>query len=171
MNIFLPRYIKSKTPSFESIHRQVGKLTISVDPRMELLCAIQGISDYQHIQRNNSYFNTVKSYFSSSADLQAIPITNKLAGLGFSYDAPVAFMLYLTYPNECKPRLPYSDYLIKRAQGEQHLSEYQEAIHEFAVETKFDRFWEQRQSFYNRMIDLNNTISCIINVNYSQKMQ
>lgn len=155
MNLFLPKYINSfKISYLEPIQKQVGKLNISVDPRLELLCAIQGMSDYQYIQRNNPYFNAVQSYFASSTDLQAISITNKLAGFGFSYDAPVTFMLYLTYPNECKPRLPYSDYLIKRAQGEQHLIEYQNAIHEFAVKTEFNRFWEQNKSFYNRIIDL-----------------
>lgn len=156
MNFFLPKIINPNynIPSLEPIQKQVGKLNISVDPRLELLSVIQGISDYQHIQRDNSYFNTVKSYFASSADLQAISITNKLAGIGFSYDAPVAFILHLTYPGECKPYLPYSDYLIKRAQGEQHLNEYQQAIHEFAVKTKFNRFWEQNKSFYNRIVDL-----------------
>ena len=155
MNLFLPQYVNSLTiPSLEPVRKQVGKLNISVDPRLELLCAIQGMSDYQYIQRDNSYFNAVKSYFASFTDLQAIPITNKLAGIGFSYDAPVAFMLYLTCSGECKPRLPYADYLIKRAQGEQYLNEYQQAIHEFAVKTNFNQFWKQHKSFYNQIIEL-----------------
>lgn len=154
-SLFLSQHIESaNTSTLKPIRKQVGKLNVSIDPRLELLCAIQGMSDYKQIQRNNPYFAAVKSYFASSANLHAVQITNKLAADGFTFDAPVTFMLYQTQPDECKPRLPYSDYLINRAQGEQHLIEYQRAIHEFAVETRFDRFWQQHESFYNRIIDL-----------------
>lgn len=155
MSLFLSMSIESfNTRSIKPIRKQVGKLNISVDPRLELLCVIQGMSEYKQIQRNNTYFNAIQSFFASSDDLQAVQITNELAGNGFTFDAPVTFMLYLTNPIDCEPSLPYSDCLIKRAQGEQHLSKYQKAIHEFALETEFNRFWDQNKSFYNRVIDL-----------------
>lgn len=155
MSLFLSMSIESfNTRSIKPIRKQVGKLNISVDPRLELLCVIQGLSEYKQIQRNNTYFNAIQSFFASSDDLQAVQITNELAGNGFTFDAPVTFMLYLTNPIDCEPSLPYSDCLIKRAQGEQHLSKYQKAIHEFALETEFNRFWDQNKSFYNRVIDL-----------------
>lgn len=136
------------------IQKQVGKLTVSIDPRIELLSAIQASSDYEIIQRNNSYYNHIKTYFTPFTHLQAISSTNKLARIGFSYDAPVQFMLYLTQPNECKPHLSYSDYLINRAQGDQQLIDYQNDIHEFAVESKFNLFWKKNESFYEKIVHL-----------------
>jgi hypothetical protein len=90
--------------SSKPIQVQVGKLKVSIDPRVELLSAIQGISNYPKIQRNNSYYNAVKTHFAPYTKMQAVSLTDDLAKMGFLHDAPIEFMLYLSQPNECKPR-------------------------------------------------------------------
>jgi hypothetical protein len=155
INLVSHQCADSVNQSPNPVQVQVGKLNVSIDPRVELLSAIQSISNYPNIRRNNSYYNAVKTRFAPYAKMQAVSLTDELAKIGFLHDAPVEFMLYLSQPNECKPRLPYSDYLINRAQGKQYLNNYQKAIHEFSTKTAFNQFWRKNESFYNQLINLN----------------
>ncbi len=154
VNFIVQQWLKVSSQTLSPIHKKVGNLNVSIDPRIELLSIIQGISDYDMIQRNNRYYNQVKSYFVPFSGMQAIASTNTLDWIGFSYDAPVDFMLYLNQPNACSLAIPYSDELIKRAQGEKNLVDYQNSIQEFAEESKFNEFWNGNKPFYNKIIDL-----------------
>jgi len=62
----------------EPIERKVGKLNISIDPRMELLSTVQLLSDYFVVNRNLNYSKEVLDYFKDFSELEAVKITNKL---------------------------------------------------------------------------------------------
>ena len=153
-SLFFNSCKKEREQALTPIQEKVGKLNVSVDPRTELLSVIQAISEYEVIQRNNSYYNDIEEYFGQYSHSEAVTLTNKLAKIGFTYDAPVQFMLCLTQPDGCEPRLPYSDYLIRRAQEEQNLVDYQVGIQKFAKESKFGVFWKKKQEFYSEMVHL-----------------
>ncbi len=144
--------------SLSPIQKQVGKLVISIDPRLELLNSIQGISNYDILHRQrNSYHKQIKEYFEPYVSSQAVALTNKFAATGFTYDAPVSFMLHLTQPNGCLQNIPYGDYLKGRSGGTHKLIQYQQAIHDFAIDSRFERFWKKNEPFYKEIVDLSVT--------------
>lgn len=138
--------------SIKPVKRTIGKLTLSIDPRMEALSAVQVISDYPVIQRNSFYSEKIKNYFQDYDTLYAVKLTNESRRF-FNYDAPVTFMLYLTQPEKLKQCLPYSPYLINRAIGEENLENYRIALKEFIQKSRFKDFWKQNQDLYGKILD------------------
>lgn len=132
----------------------VGKLNISVDPRMELLSAVQVISDYPTVNRNPAYSNNLKQYFGKYNNLEATKLTAKLADeYGFVYDAPVNLMLCLSQVPELKLEHPFSERLIERASGKENLEQYSAALHDFAFDSHFNEFWENNKPYYQKMVE------------------
>lgn len=147
--------ISASTQTLEPIKQTIGKLNISVDPRMELLSIIQILSQYKIIERDNSYSRGILKEFKDFSSHEAILLTDKLMdNHGFSYDAPVTFMLYLSQPPELLERSGFSDYLIERAGGLENLNNYRTSIEKFARETDFIEFWNSKTDFYEQMVNL-----------------
>ena len=139
----------------ESVERSVEKLHISIDPRMELLSTIQLLSNYRFIDRDIPYSKKIIKNFKSFKTQDAVKMTNTLLKkYGFSYDAPVEFMLYLSQPPELKLNLPFSDYLIERAYNEDNLEQYRKSIKEFSENANFGTFWNKNIPFYNQILDM-----------------
>jgi len=141
--------------NLQPIERTIGKLHISIDPRMELLSTIQILSSYQNIVKTSDYSKDILNYFGSFSSNLAVMMTDELLSKqGFSFDAPVAFMLHLNQVPELKRQIPYSDYLLKRGGGKENLDNYCSAIQQFAIETNFDKFWKEKEEFYKKIVDL-----------------
>ena len=141
--------------NIEPIGKKVGKLNISVDPRMELLSTIQVLSKYPIIDREQDYAKEISTYFASFQNQNAISLTNELFEKQvFGYDAPVTFMLHLSQVPELKQQLKNSDYLIGRAGGKKNLENYRVAIKEFAEKSNFNTFWDSNKEFYQEIVEL-----------------
>lgn len=136
----------------QPIERNIGKLTLSIDPRMEVLSAVQMISDYPVIQKNNSYSQSIDTYFRPYDTLAAVQLTDQLKS-HFTHDAPVVFMLNLSQPENLNQKLPYPQYLIYRAKGEQNLENYRIALQEFVQKSNFKDFWNQNRNTYNQILE------------------
>jgi hypothetical protein len=143
-----------RSQTIKPVEKTVGKLHISIDPRMELLSVIQILSDYKIINRKTPYSNEIISYFSAFSTHDAVLLTNDLFKKGFSYDAPVGFMLHQSQVPELKQQVEYSDYLVNRADGKHNLDNYRKAIEQFAKESNFEKFWESHEDFYKNIIEL-----------------
>ena len=139
----------------QPVKRSVGKLQISIDPRMELLATVQLLSDYPVVNRDLSYSKEILTYFKSFSSQEAVSLTNSLLqNHGFSYDAPVTFMLYLSQPPELEPQIKFSDYLLKRSGEGNNLEQYRKAIKGFAETSNFETFWNKKTPFYNQILDM-----------------
>ena len=151
--LFLGNYLQAQT--IEPVEQTVGKLHISVDPKMELLSTIQLLAKYQFINRKIDYSNEISSHFADFSKYEAVTLTDELLNNhGFAYDAPVNLMLYLSQIPELKQQSNYSDYLIKRAGGKKNLENYRVAISDFSKEANFKEFWDSQKEFYQQIIDL-----------------
>lgn len=158
--IFLAFFVNSWAQTIQPIEQNVGKLHISIDPRMELLSSIQILSNYKLIDRNSYYSKEIQNYFGSYSDLKAVAITDDaLNNNGFSYDAPVTFMLHLSQVPDLKTQIPFSDYLIKRAGNKWNLETYRKSMAQFAKESDFEKFWASKAEFYKQV--LNTTVADI----------
>ena len=137
------------------VEKSVGKLRISIDPRMELLSTVQTLSNYKVLNRQIPYNKDMQAYFNSFVSHKAVAVTDELFNnQGFSFDAPVAFMLHLTQVPELSLHTQYSDYLIKRAGNKENLENYTAALVQFATETDFAKFWRSKEGFYSKIVDL-----------------
>lgn len=81
-------------------------------------------------------------------DSKAVEVTRMLLQeYGFSYDAPVDFILRLSQPLQLKRIVPYSEDVKNRAGGEANLSVYRDAIRDFAKNPDLNIFMYLRKSF------------------------
>jgi len=136
------------------ITKTIGKLNITVDPRLELLSAVQVISDYPTINRKAPYSTELMQFFGRYNSHEACQLTSKLAtDFDFVHDAPVDFMLRLSQVPELKIVHPFSDRMIERANGKENLEKYGAALHHFAVKSNFAGFWDSKKPWYQKMVD------------------
>jgi hypothetical protein len=136
------------------VSKTVGKLNITVDPRMELLSAVQVISDYPTINRKAPYGADLMQFFGKYATHEACQLTSMLAAnYDFAHDAPVDFILRLSQVPELKAVHPFSDRMIERANGKSNLEKYSDALHHFALESNFTEFWNNKKPYYQKMVE------------------
>jgi len=141
--------------TIQPIARSVGKLQISIDPRMEILTTIQLLANYPVVNRDLPYSRDILNYFESFSSQEAVVMTNSLLqNYGFSYDAPVIFMLYLSELPKLEPKIVYTDYLKGRSGEGDNLEQYRKAIKQFAETSNFEAFWNSKIPFYNQILDL-----------------
>ncbi|MBA4407650.1 hypothetical protein C0389_10275 [bacterium] len=129
-------------------------VNIKVDPRVELLAVVQHFTtwaDTRHAKFDFGYKHDIDNYFSKYSGHSAVQTSQSLTNSGFTYDAPVAFVLYHSNPPEFAQTTPYSDYLITRAGGEANLKNFADKLRAFATETGFMKFFLSRQKFYNHI--------------------
>jgi len=95
-----------------------SKWSIKVDKRLELLTAVQLFTDWANIgiwKQNYTYKKDIMDFFRPYSGHQAMAIFSTLLESGFSYDAPVGFMMHLSDPPELMIVEPFSEYLVNRA--------------------------------------------------------
>ena len=145
-----------KAITIQPVERSVGRLNISIDPRMELLAAIHSLSNNDDLaNRNLSYTKEILSYFEAFSSQESVKLTENLRQqYGFGFDAPVAFMLHLSQPAELEEKVKFSDYILGRSGGDDNLEQYRKAIKQFAEVSNFEEFWNSKIPFYNQILDL-----------------
>ena len=118
----------------QPVERSVGKMRLSIDPRMELLAAVNPVSDSKYLlNRESPYTQALASYFAPfSGHKAAMPTTGRLEQAGFSLTSPVAFMLYLSQPPELKREAGYSASLSDKVNGSRNLDKYRKYLKRFA---------------------------------------
>jgi len=149
------------------------RYSIGVDKRIELLSAVQIFTSWREkgIWRYDyPYKQDMKNYFQQYSNHEAVIICEELISHGFSYDAPVGLMFYLSSPPELEIVVPFSGYLISRAGNVKILEDFVNALRDFYVVSNFDGFWQSHHDFYNdveerasRNIDLSGTVQKLEN--------
>ncbi|KPJ60880.1 MAG: hypothetical protein AMJ46_04050 [Latescibacteria bacterium DG_63] len=131
------------------------RFSVSVDPRIELLAVVQHFTFWArggHIKSKTLYKDDIDGYFGEFTGDPAMACVEELVNLGFTHDAPVAFMLHHGDPPEFVKETPYSDYLIERAKGEESLMELADALRDFARKTDFMRFYRTHEALYDTLV-------------------
>ena len=138
----------------QPIERSIGKLQISIDPRMEILSTVQVLSNYPMIKRDLPYSKDIVNSFESFSSHEAVTMNNTLLQSGFTYHVPVTFMLHLSQLPKLEPKIAYTEEAMKRSGGNDNLEQYRKAIKQFAEKTDFEAFWNSKVLFYNQILDL-----------------
>ncbi len=138
--------------TIQPVERTVGKLHISIDPRLELLGAIQLLSSSQRmVDRALFYSKEIIRYFKPFLSHQAVKWTDQ--NPDFNSDAPVSFMLHLSQPGELEQMAELSGYVKEQGEGDGNLEQYRKAIKEFAEASNFEAFWNSQIPYYNQILD------------------
>ena len=142
--------------TIQPVERTVGKLKISIDPRIELLAAVQSLSTIQDlVNKDLPYTKEILDYFESFSSQEAVKLTENLQQkYDFNSDAPVDFMLRLSHLPELEEKAKYSDYILQRSGGNDNLEQYRKSIKQFAEVANFDAFWNSKIPFYNQILDM-----------------
>lgn len=149
-------YIGSRQLS--AVHQTEGKITVTVDPRIELISSIKLISNYndkypRHQTRLDfSYIKNMDSYFSKYRTHEVVLLFEKMSSCGFTLRYPPLFMLHLSNPSALKQRIPFDGKLIEKAGGETRLNQLSRSLTEYAHLSDFRRFYEDNQDLYEKMI-------------------
>lgn len=133
------------------------ELKIAVDPRIELLSAVQILSDYaEHIPLitfiEHDYKKDMESYFAPYKNHKAVEVFMEMYGT-FNCDAPPLAMLFLSDPPLLKTRIPFTREICDRAGGREKLNEFVEALRNFAVESDFMSFFHDHENLCTVMVD------------------
>jgi len=131
------------------------RFSITVDSRIELLAAVQHFTSWAqkgHIKSKTAYKDDIDSYFGGFKNHPVVAYAEGLINSDFAYDAPVQFMLHHNDPPALVQKTPYSDYLIKRAGGEENLMEFADELRNFARRTDFMQFYQAHKPLYDTLI-------------------
>ena len=132
----------------------VQPVRVVVDPRIELMAVVQLLNDYLLITEYDFiYKRDARAYFSRFQDHPAVKIFGEMSQVDFSFDAVPKAMLALTDPPELELRVPFSDYVVKRAGGESQLNRFVEALRDFAQQSQFQTFFEAHEGTFKEVID------------------
>jgi hypothetical protein len=135
------------------VRDSIGKLSISVDPRMELLGAVQVVAGYPLSTHDTPYSDRVQARFGAFSDSKAVKRMRKPYRFRIGCDGIASQMLVYSFPPELEQQSPYPGYMIKDANIEKRLRRYRIALKSFAEESRFGDFWAENEDFYCRLLN------------------
>ncbi|MCP4898831.1 MAG: DUF4932 domain-containing protein [bacterium] len=136
-----------------------SRLTVTVDPRIELLATVQLLSDYKGFNGNPvltqfdfPYRDAVASYFEPFNDHPAVKLFSEMSQQGFWYGHPPHAMLHLGPPPDLEEVVAYDPFVLERAGGRHKLELFVNALRDFATESKFMDFFDANAEAYGNMV-------------------
>ncbi len=134
-----------------------SKLNVMIDPRIELLAAVQSLSDYGEkysllTSLDFDYKKDMHQTFKLHSGHEAVKLFQEMSHDGFSFDAPPTVMLHLNPPPELAIEIPLTDYLITRAGGREKLMRFIDELRDFSKQTDFMAFLREHEEFYRETI-------------------
>ncbi|MCH4886284.1 DUF4932 domain-containing protein [Acidaminobacter sp. JC074] len=129
---------------------------IFIDERVEFMAGVLSQTTWMNKRGpkgdGNLYFQELKAFFDDYKDHKAISIAEELTQEGFTYDAPVHFIL-------CHRDLPllnkdhdYGEILLERVESEAKLDEFRIALSNLAEESNFHEFYINHKVDYDDML-------------------
>ena len=133
-----------------------GKVTVSVDPRIELISIIQTLAGVKHLTRLTfDYKDDVLDYFNEYKDHSAVKLFKEYDSKGFNYQRPMYFMLCCNYN---KGLLSFDKELYNKEQSDiffRYKKQIDDLIHQlndFISVSKFDNFFNSSKNRYAKYI-------------------
>ena len=127
---------------------------VVVDPRVELMTAVQLLTDYPVLTRHDSpYRRDVKAYFSRFQDHPVVGMFHGMSQQGFAFDAVPFAVLAFTDPPELKPRVAVPEHTVERAGGRERLDQFMAELRSFAKRSDFPSFFAAHRGTYEQVIE------------------
>lgn len=159
MSIMLLLIIAGTTDTHAGENNPAGKITVKVDPRIELLSVVMYLSDYtgfngaQVLTRYDfPYKRETIKYFSKYRNHPAVKLFDKMSAEGFWYGQPPEAILSCSNPPELKQVNPVSSFIVERAGGQERLNLFIRLLADFARDTDFMTFFHAHESKYDAIL-------------------
>ena len=122
--------------------RAEQRLHIGADPRIELLIAVQLLSQYRYLTPYQvDYARDLITHFSRYPPQQAVAFFRSLSlDTGWSDAYPTA-MLYLSDPPVLEQTQPIPPHIYRAFRGEENFTRFIYALRSFARQTQFNHFF------------------------------
>lgn len=129
------------------------KLRIIVDPRMELLTALQLVAGDSNINRisRSIYYQDMIAWFTPYQSHHAVAQYRAIND-SFCFDAPINSMLFMDYNDELSLTYEATEYLCLRAGSKHNWMDFYKGLQDFARVTGFKRFYEDHAAYYKQAI-------------------
>ncbi len=122
---------------------------VEILPSIELLSGVLTQTTWINVRGpkngGNEYYRDLKEFFSQYKEHDAIKIAQELTNMGFTYDAPPAFILTLGELPMLNLDNEYSEYLIGRSNGKEILERFRLALIDLSEESNFLQFFEDNR--------------------------
>ena len=134
-----------------------SNLHIEIKPEIELLAGVLSQTSWIKVRgpykgEGNGYFRELKNFFAPYKNHKAVKIAEELTKKGFTYDAPVGFVLSLGPLPYLDPVNGYSEYLVERAGGSRDLENFRQELVKLAKESNFMEFYRKHYSELDNLL-------------------
>lgn len=135
------------------------QIFLEVDPRLELMAAAQGWTDWSADGSGRAlaptpYATELKEFLEPWQGSSAIALLNQMQNQGFSYDAVPAWAVSTMNDLEFLPPTGgFSSYLEGRARGRERLNHLSREFAALAQQSRFGAFFADHQAYYDRLLD------------------
>ncbi len=140
-------------------------LTVSIDPRMELLSIVQSLGEYAGkypmIMTKHSfrYRSEVEESFGAFREHEAIRTFDRLSQRPYTPEAPAFYfgappeaMLYLLPDFNLHPDIYLNQFLVNRAGGRESLKGFVAALEDFCRQADFPSFYATHQPYHRQIV-------------------
>lgn len=137
------------------VETTVGNIHLSVDPRIELLTAIQIlVPEYGDLMTHLdfSYKQDVLDHFSPYQKEAVVTRQKQLMGKGFAYDAPPAACIHMENPPSLKQSLAFRPELLTRVGGQGTMDRFFDEAAAFSDKSEFLQFYQSQRPFYEDIV-------------------
>lgn len=144
-------------PPEGAVDRAAPQIELRVDPRIELLAAVQVAAGYGArtglITRCDfPYATMMKRWFGAWREHDAVRRFDAMSRRGFSFDAPVATILHYGPPPELAPIAEVPEDLVRRAGGRAALDGFIDALRAFGEEAMLAEFLAEQAAAQDRFL-------------------
>ncbi|QAT62368.1 DUF4932 domain-containing protein [Acidilutibacter cellobiosedens] len=132
-----------------------GKVTVSVDSRIELISIIQTLAGVKHLTRLTfDYKDDVLDYFNEYKDHPAVKLFKEYDSKGFNYQRPMYFILCCNYN---KGLLSFDEELYNKqdqldfnifSKDKNKIDNFIHQLNDFISASKFDNFFDSNKNRY-----------------------
>ncbi|WP_284244974.1 DUF4932 domain-containing protein [Thalassotalea insulae] len=142
----------------EIVSVQLDKVRVSVDPRIELLSAIQVLSDEYGssplvTRFAHDYKQHMLEYFLPFKHHAAVQQFDRLVNKGFTFARPVTAMLLLDYMFNVDENLQFSPDILTDQYSETEVKQFLVLVKQFAQEAQFAEFYQSEQGLYRELVN------------------
>jgi hypothetical protein len=135
----------------EIVAVQAGGITLSVDPRIEVLSIVQYLAGYRPITELASAYRTrIDSAFHGVRGHEAVALFRDMAASGFSFHVPPQATLHRTL--DLEPALAFPESVLARGGGEARLEAFFRRLADFRQASGFDSFYRANLAFYETLL-------------------
>jgi len=131
-------------------------MDIMIKPEMELLSVLEFLGgcfpEFIITPFEFKYKDEIKRYFSRYRGHKCVRLYKQICNQGFNFDAPVKAILHLSSFPDMEVKIPFDEYLIRKARGKDKLFILVKEISNFAVDTRFMDFFHLHKNFYSSLV-------------------